>query len=263
MKELGVAVLLVSLAVTLLVSVSGEYCHGWWDTRAQWREGFHCPEKIDKREAVLCCGHCDLRYCCEDGRARLDQGICTDHNRGQETHSNEHTAELPVYVPFLIVVCVFVIFVLLGSMVAVCFCLSQKPLPPARPSHSPVQESPPLPSEPQEILPLTASTGTSCGSSSSLYPLNNASQSQTSQLHPKLVQQQQNAPPPSFLLPPNPAFHRAMTLPTMLHPLMFPTTMLNPYIMPTQGPRPYRSVPSPCPPNTGTGTIQRSSEVMV
>ncbi|XP_036436514.1 protein shisa-8-like [Colossoma macropomum] len=95
MKELGVAVLLVSLAVTLLVSVSGEYCHGWRDSRAQWREGFHCPEQIDKREAVLCCGHCDLRYCCGDGRARLNQGTCTDHNREQETHSNEHTAEAP------------------------------------------------------------------------------------------------------------------------------------------------------------------------
>ena len=92
MKGLRVALPLVCLVVTLLVSVSGEYCHGWRDSRAQWRDGFHCPEQMDKKEAVFCCGRCELRYCCGDSRARLDQATCSDHNGGQVTHSSEHTA---------------------------------------------------------------------------------------------------------------------------------------------------------------------------
>ncbi|XP_072516012.1 protein shisa-2-like [Salminus brasiliensis] len=252
---------LVSVAVTVLVSVSGEYCHSWMDSRAQWRDGFHCPEQMDKRDAVLCCGHCGLRYCCGDMRARLDQGACTDHSRGQETHSSEHTADLPVYAPFLIVICVFVVFVLLGSVVAV--CLSQKPLPPTRSSQSPAQDTLHSPSEAPETLPMTASTGTSCGSSSSLCPIKSAPQGQSGHPPARLESQQQQALPPCFPQTPNPAFHRTMTLPTMLHPLMFPNNMLNSYMIPMQGLRPYRSVPSPCPPNTGTSLIQRSSDVIV
>lgn len=255
----------VWVAVTLLlVSVGGEYCHSWLDSRAQRREGFHCPERTDRREAVLCCGHCDLRYCCGDSRARLDQGGCTDHSRGQETSSSDQTADLPVYAPFLIVVCVFLVFVLLGSLVATFFCLSQKPLPPARSSQSPApQDTLHSPSEALETQPMTASTGTSCGSSSSLCPLKSAPQSQTGHPQHRLDTHQQLALPPRFPQTPNPAFHRTMTLPTMLHPLMFPTIMLNSYMMPMQGPRPYRSVPSPCPPNIGTSTVGMSSEVIL
>uniref|UniRef100_A0A8B9HC18 Shisa N-terminal domain-containing protein n=1 Tax=Astyanax mexicanus TaxID=7994 RepID=A0A8B9HC18_ASTMX len=91
MGGVSVAGRLLSVAVTLLVGVGGEYCHGWLDSRAQWRDGFHCPERTDGREAVLCCGHCDLRYCCGDSRARLDQGDCTDTSRGQQTPGTDQT----------------------------------------------------------------------------------------------------------------------------------------------------------------------------
>ncbi|XP_066506071.1 protein shisa-2-like [Hoplias malabaricus] len=252
------------LAMTLLISVGvgGEFCHDWRDSRSQWRTGFHCPERTDQRDARFCCGQCDLRFCCGDNRARVEQDTCADHNTGQDTHT--YKEELPVYVPFLTVVCVFVLFVLLGSLVAVCFCMSQKPLPPAQTSQSPARESSPPPPEPPDSLPMTASPGTSCGSSSSLYVFHSAAQSQNAHLHNKLEKQQQQQ---AHFLPhlPNSAIQRTMTPPAGLHPLMFPTPVplmpLNSYLMPSQSAWPHRAVPSPCPP--GTSTDQRSSDIII
>lgn len=59
--------------------IHGEYCHGWRDAHSTWRDGFHCPERHDQRGAVICCGTCDLRYCCAINGARLDQGNCDNH----------------------------------------------------------------------------------------------------------------------------------------------------------------------------------------
>lgn len=79
---------LLSLSACVLLTVTntrvtatattGEYCHGWTDQRNNRRDGFYCPEKDDRKSAIICCGRCEYRYCCSDGTARLDQGTCTD-----------------------------------------------------------------------------------------------------------------------------------------------------------------------------------------
>lgn len=79
----------VTAIVTLLLAIvdvkaSGEYCHGWLDSQGVWKEGFQCPEKIDAEDALICCGKCELRYCCSSTDARLDQGSCENDRQAQE-----------------------------------------------------------------------------------------------------------------------------------------------------------------------------------
>lgn len=64
---------------------SGEFCHGWRDSQGAWKEGFQCPEKIDAEDAIICCGKCELRYCCSSTEARLDQGSCDNDRQAEDT----------------------------------------------------------------------------------------------------------------------------------------------------------------------------------
>ncbi|XP_058495705.1 protein shisa-2 [Solea solea] len=126
-----VAVIMTLLLVVMDVDASGEYCHGWQDPQGVWKEGFQCPEKIDADDAIICCGKCELRYCCSSSDARLDQGSCVNDRQAQEPGTegkdNKDTGAVPIYVPFLIVGSVFVAFVLVGSVVAVCCCRCLRP----------------------------------------------------------------------------------------------------------------------------------------
>ncbi|CAL8312251.1 unnamed protein product [Merluccius merluccius] len=139
-------VLVVLDVVVLDVEASGEYCHGWRDPQGAWRDGFQCPEKIDGDDAIICCGKCELRYCCASTEARLDQGTCDNDKQdhlepggggggGGGGKDSGGGGAVPIYVPFLIVGSVFVAFVLVGSVVAVCccHCLRPKQEPPAPP----------------------------------------------------------------------------------------------------------------------------------
>lgn len=72
------------LLVVIDVKASGEYCHGWHDSQGAWKEGFQCPEKIDAVDAIICCGKCELRYCCSSTEARLDQGSCDNDRQAKE-----------------------------------------------------------------------------------------------------------------------------------------------------------------------------------
>uniref|UniRef100_A0A4W3J8T3 Shisa family member 2a n=1 Tax=Callorhinchus milii TaxID=7868 RepID=A0A4W3J8T3_CALMI len=111
-----------------LVAGSGEYCHGWSDGQGDWHPGFQCPERYDGAEATLCCGSCELRYCCSVLDNRLDQGVCSNDNyMQQEADSHTRTASVPMYLPFLIVGSIFVAFIIVGSFIAVCCCRCLKP----------------------------------------------------------------------------------------------------------------------------------------
>lgn len=79
-----VTVIVTLLLVIIDVKASGEYCHGWHDSQGAWKEGFQCPEKIDGEDAIICCGKCELRYCCSSTDARLDQGSCDNDRQAQE-----------------------------------------------------------------------------------------------------------------------------------------------------------------------------------
>lgn len=81
---MSVTVIMALLMVVMKVKASGEYCHGWQDTQGVWKEGFQCPEKIDGDDAIICCGKCELRYCCSSTEARLDQGSCDNDRQAQE-----------------------------------------------------------------------------------------------------------------------------------------------------------------------------------
>ncbi|XP_071341299.1 protein shisa-2 [Trachinotus anak] len=126
-----VTVIVTMLLVIIDVKASGEYCHGWQDPQGGWKEGFQCPEKIDGEDAIICCGKCELRYCCSSTDARLDQGSCDNDRQAQEpgteTKENKDSGAVPIYVPFLIVGSVFVAFILVGSVVAVCCCRCLRP----------------------------------------------------------------------------------------------------------------------------------------
>lgn len=125
----------LAMVVTVLafidVHASGEYCHGWQTVENGWRDGFQCPERFDQEDAIICCGKCELRYCCSSTEARLDQGSCDNDKQAQDpipgTKEDKDTGAVPIYVPFLIVGSVFVAFVLLGSVVAVCCCHCLRP----------------------------------------------------------------------------------------------------------------------------------------
>ncbi|XP_051969596.1 protein shisa-2-like [Xyrauchen texanus] len=163
---MAVTVVLTLLAV-IYVKASGEYCHGWLDPQSAWREGFQCPERYDSADAIICCGKCELRYCCSSTEARLDQGTCDNDKQTQDTNignkDNKNNGAVPIYVPFLIVGLVFVAFVLVGSVVAVCCCRCLRPKQePASGSGSEGGSS----GRVLETIPMMASTGTSRGSSS-------------------------------------------------------------------------------------------------
>lgn len=81
---MSVTVIGTLLLVIIDVKASGEYCHGWHDSQGSWKEGFQCPEKIDAEDAIICCGKCELRYCCSSTDARLDQGSCDNDKQAQD-----------------------------------------------------------------------------------------------------------------------------------------------------------------------------------
>lgn len=85
---MSVATLVVLLLVIADVRASGEFCHGWQDSQGAWKEGFQCPEKIDAADAIICCGKCELRYCCASMDARLDQGSCENYRQAPEPGSD-------------------------------------------------------------------------------------------------------------------------------------------------------------------------------
>lgn len=101
-----VTVIVTLLLVIIDVKASGEYCHGWQDSQGAWKEGFQCPEKIDGVDSIICCGKCELRYCCSSTDARLDQGSCDNDRQapqpGTESKENKDSGaginpQLPLY----------------------------------------------------------------------------------------------------------------------------------------------------------------------
>ncbi|KAL2094428.1 hypothetical protein ACEWY4_009147 [Coilia grayii] len=150
----------------------GEFCHGWIDERETRRErgkeGFYCPERGDRRSAVICCGRCDYRYCCSDSTARLDQGTCSDSDRKLQSKAEVEvdrfsTSEYPVYVPFLIVGSAFLALLLFGGTAYFLY---------NRQSSS---ESVTISTTTATVTTSTAMTTTAaCGSSTSLGPHGNS-----------------------------------------------------------------------------------------
>uniref|UniRef100_A0A674K257 Shisa N-terminal domain-containing protein n=1 Tax=Terrapene triunguis TaxID=2587831 RepID=A0A674K257_9SAUR len=119
---LCVLVLLLTLGGTS--GQDGEYCHGWADSSQLWHRGFRCPEHYDSPEATLCCGTCNLRYCCSTREVRLDQGLCpSDHHQTspKDLGSAVHLG-MPMYLPFLLVGSIFVAFIVIGAFVGICCC---------------------------------------------------------------------------------------------------------------------------------------------
>ncbi|KAK7879019.1 hypothetical protein WMY93_030772 [Mugilogobius chulae] len=127
----SLAIMVTLHLVIVDVKAIGEYCHGWLDPQGVWKEGFQCPEKIDGADAIICCGKCELRYCCSSTDARLDQGSCENDRQTQEPNTDNKESKdsgaVPIYVPFLIVGSVFVAFIIVGSVVAVCCCRCLRP----------------------------------------------------------------------------------------------------------------------------------------
>ncbi|KAM9321172.1 protein shisa-2 homolog [Gastrophryne carolinensis] len=156
----------VLLAVLAAARGSGEYCHGWTDAQDVWRDGFQCPERFDGDDATICCGTCVLRYCCASAEARLDQGLCNNDRQqgapesGRTDREQPDSAAVPIYVPFLIVGSVFVAFIILGSLVAICCCRC------LRPKQEPHQSRAPGGNRLMETIPMISSASTSRGSSS-------------------------------------------------------------------------------------------------
>ncbi|XP_030648168.1 shisa family member 2a [Chanos chanos] len=122
--------LLIFVARLVSVQGSGEYCHGWSDSYNSWHRGFQCPERYDGEEARYCCGTCALRYCCTSVEARLDQSTCDvdqNHDSENEDKIRKMIPNVPMYLPFVIVVSAFLSFVLMGLLVSVCCCQCLKP----------------------------------------------------------------------------------------------------------------------------------------
>ncbi|KAJ8413176.1 hypothetical protein AAFF_G00091720 [Aldrovandia affinis] len=86
--HMSVTVVMTLLLAIIDVKASGEYCHGWHDSQGTWREGFQCPERFDSGDAIICCGKCELRYCCTSTEARLDQGACENDKQTREPGSD-------------------------------------------------------------------------------------------------------------------------------------------------------------------------------
>ncbi|XP_041670253.1 protein shisa-2 [Cheilinus undulatus] len=275
-----VTVIVTLLLVIIDVKASGEYCHGWHDSQGVWKEGFQCPEKIDAEDAIICCGKCELRYCCSSTDARLDQGSCDNDRQAQEpgteTKEDKDSGAVPIYVPFLIVGSVFVAFVLVGSVVAVCCCRCLRPKQEL--SSGGTTGGGASGGRLLETIPMMASSGTSRGSSSRQSSTATSSSSSAPPAAPR------PAPPPlmraqaSCCLPPDASVF--VNMPTnfsvlncqqatqimphqgqFLHPQYIgyahPVAATTAFLDPTQGA--YRPLQSPCPPPT-TGSSVTSDQ---
>ncbi|XP_004081318.1 protein shisa-2 homolog [Oryzias latipes] len=280
-----VAGIVTLLLVIVDVNASGEYCHGWRDSQGAWKEGFQCPEKIDAEDSIICCGKCELRYCCASTDARLDQGTCDNDRQAQEpgteTKENKDSRAVPIYVPFLIVGSVFVAFILVGSVVAVCCCRCLRPKQEL--SSTGATGGGATGGRLLETIPMMANT--SRGSSSRQSSTATSSSSSAPPAAPR------NAPPPlmraqaSCCLPPDASVF--VNMPTnfsvlncqqatqimshqgqFLHPqyigFAHPVSSTPTFLDPNQGG--YRPLQSPCPPTTVGSIIvseQKSPPVTV
>ncbi|XP_040921305.1 protein shisa-2 [Toxotes jaculatrix] len=271
---MSVTVIVTLLLVIIDVKASGEFCHGWHDSQGVWKEGFQCPEKIDGEDAIICCGKCELRYCCSSTDARLDQGSCDNDRQAQEpgteTKENKDSGAVPIYVPFLIVGSVFVAFILVGSVVAVCCCRCLRPKQEL--SSGGATGGGASSGRLLETIPMMAST--SRGSSSRQSSTATSSSSSAPPAAPR------PAPPPlmraqaSCCLPPDASVF--VNMPTnfsvlncqqatqimphqgqFLHPQYIgyahPVTPTPAFLDPTQGG--YRPLQSPCPPPTAGSSV--------
>lgn len=271
---MSVTVFVTLLLVIIDVKASGEYCHGWQDAQGVWKEGFQCPEKIDAEDAIICCGKCELRYCCASTDARLDQGSCDNDRQAQEpgteSKENKDSGAVPIYVPFLIVGSVFVAFILVGSVVAVCCCRCLRPKQEL--STSGATGGGTSGGRLLETIPMMAST--SRGSSSRQSSTATSSSSSAPPAAPR------PAPPPlmraqaSCCLPPDASVF--VNMPTnfsvlncqqatqimphqgqFLHPQYIgyahPVASTPTFLDPTQGG--YRPLQSPCPPPTAGSSV--------
>ncbi|XP_029002168.1 protein shisa-2 [Betta splendens] len=271
----------VTAMVTLLVVVvdvesSGEYCHGWFDPQGAWKEGFQCPEKIDAEHALICCGKCELRYCCSSSDARLDQGSCDNDQQvqepGAENKENKDSGAVPIYVPFLIVGSVFVAFVLMGSVVAVCCCRCLRPKQELSPGGAAGAAAAAGGGRLLEAIPMMASTSrgsSSCQSSTATSSSSSAPPPAPRPAPPPLIRAQASC----CLTPDASVF---VNMPTnfsvlncqqatqimphqgqFLHPQYIgyahPMAAAAAFIDPTQGG--YRPLQSPCPPPPGASSV--------
>eukprot|EP00064_Thunnus_orientalis_P011012 superscaffoldBa00001550_g11042 len=272
---MSVTVIVTLLLVIIDVKASGEYCHGWHDSQGVWKEGFQCPEKIDAEDAIICCGKCELRYCCSSTDARLDQGSCDNDRQAQEpgteSKENKDSGAVPIYVPFLIVGSVFVAFILVGSVVAVCCCRCLRPkqeLSSGGASGGGASGGRLL-----ETIPMMSSAGTSRGSSSrqSSTATSSSSSAPPAASRPAAPLMRAQA---SCCLPPDASVF--VNMPTnfsvlncqqatqimphqgqFLHPQYIgyahPVAPAAAFLDPTQGG--YRPLQSPCPPPTGGSSV--------
>uniref|UniRef100_A0A8C3AU44 Shisa family member 2 n=1 Tax=Cyclopterus lumpus TaxID=8103 RepID=A0A8C3AU44_CYCLU len=251
------------------VGRSGEYCHGWHDSQGAWKEGFQCPEKIDGEDAIICCGKCELRYCCSSTEARLDQGSCDNDRQakepGTESKENKDSGAVPIYVPFLIVGSVFVAFILVGSVVAVCCCRC------LRPKQELSSGGGPGGGRLLETIPMMSSVGTSRGSSSRQSSTATSSSSSAPPAAPRPAPPVLMRAQASCCLPPDASVF--VNMPTnfsvlncqqatqimphqgqFLHPQYISYAHPGPtYLDPTQGG--YRPLQSPCPPPAGGSSV--------
>ncbi|XP_074549835.1 protein shisa-2 [Halichoeres trimaculatus] len=279
-----VTIIVTFLLVVIDVKASGEYCHGWHDSQGAWKEGFQCPEKIDGEDAIICCGKCELRYCCSSTDARLDQGSCDNDRQapepGTENKEDKDSGAVPIYVPFLIVGSVFVAFILVGSVVAVCCCRCLRPKQEL--SSGGATGGGAGGGRLLETIPMMASSGTSRGSSSRQSSTATSSSSSAPPAAPR------PAPPPlmraqaSCCLPPDASVF--VNMPTnfsvlncqqatqimphqgqFLHPQYIgyahPVAAAPAFLDPTQGG--YRPLQSPCPPPTAGSSDQKFPPVTV
>ncbi|XP_023700977.2 protein shisa-2 homolog isoform X1 [Paramormyrops kingsleyae] len=279
---------LMSLAVvtTLLLAVMevqaiGEYCHGWHDPQGAWRDGFQCPERFDGQEAIICCGKCELRYCCASSDARLDQGTCDDDKQaagpGTASKEDKDGGAVPIYVPFLIVGSVFVAFVLVGSAVAVCCC---RCLRPKRELSSGGRGAGGAGGRLLETIPMMPSGGASRGSSSRQSSTAASSSSSSAQSGPRQAPPLQPAMPrvPPTVYAGVPAGFSLVSCPQVppmqfLHPQFIgyamqheplapaPPTPAPPFLDPAQGG--YQPLHSPFPPPTSVTSEQKYPPVTV
>ncbi|XP_077365534.1 protein shisa-2 [Festucalex cinctus] len=276
-EGLPAAVVVTLLLVTIDVQASGEYCHGWHDAQGAWKDGFQCPEKIDGVDAIICCGKCELRYCCSSTDARLDQGSCDNDRRalepGSEDKETKDSGAVPIYVPFLIVGSVFVAFILVGSVVAMCCCRCLRPKQePASSASSSATGGRLL-----ETIPMTSSAGTSRGSSSRQSSTATSSSSSAPPANPRPAAAAVMRTQASCCLPPDASVF--VNMPTnfsvlncqqatqimphqgqFLHPqyIGYAHPVSPAFLDPAQGG--YRPLQSPCPPPQAGGSSVASDQ---
>nr|XP_046226614.1 protein shisa-2 [Scatophagus argus] len=274
--QMYVTVIVTLFLVIIDVKASGEFCHGWHDSQGVWKEGFQCPEKIDGQDAIICCGKCELRYCCSSTDARLDQGSCDNDRQAQEpgaeNKENKDSGAVPIYVPFLIVGSVFVAFILVGSVVAVCCCRCLRPKQEL--SSGGATGGGASGGRLLETIPMMASAGTSRGSSSRQSSTATSSSSSAPPAAPRPAPPALMRAQASCCLPPDASVF--VNMPTnfsvlncqqatqimphqgqFLHPQYIgyahPVSPTPAFLDPTQGG--YRPLQSPCPPPTSGSSI--------